>query len=202
MSISKRKEKSSQEITKSTFVRRLVLRNPNIALGEVGKLWNKAGMSSKDKPNQHDIYQAKSVIRKRYGINDFDQLPRKKSGEVNITGLMRLLRIKNPSISNKECEEILQLDGFSFSKALWSVMLNAEKKKSSIRSKSKKTARVSSRAKRKASVETQRSDSRLIDVESKLDDLIDFAKSLNEGEVIRLLKEARRHASKSILTTN
>lgn len=197
MSISKRKEKNHQEITKSTFVRRLVLRNPNITLDEVEKSWSKLGISTKDKPTQHDIYQAKSVIKKRYGINDIDQIPRKKSGEINITGLMRFLREKNPSITQKECEEILQLDGFSFSKALWSVMLNSDKKKSSIKPKKNR-----SKAKIKSSAEKKQTDYGLIDIETKLDELIDFAKNLNEGEVIRLLKEARRHTSKSILATN
>jgi hypothetical protein len=188
------KPQSADSLKRATLIRRFVLRNPNANLEDLQKYWDKAGYPSASRPKKsQDLYLVRSVLKRKYGINSLDQIPLKKSGELNVTGLLRLVRKQKPKITERACRAFVAADGVEFSSALWSVMLKAD---------GVRGVRVTNKTRRaKAQVASVNvsSGSELLEIESRLDDLIEKARVVNESEMVQLLKNARRHVSQSIL---
>jgi hypothetical protein len=188
------KPQSADSLKRATLIRRFVLRNPNANLEDLQKYWDKAGYPSASRPKKsQDLYLVRSVLKRKYGINSLDQIPLKKSGELNVTGLLRLVRKQKPKITERACRAFVAADGVEFSPALWSVMLKAD---------GVRGVRVTNKTRRaKAQVASVNvsSGSELLEIESRLDDLIEKARVVNESEMVQLLKNARRHVSQSIL---
>lgn len=202
------KEKNSLDMKKGTFVRRYVIRNPEANLKEIQDAWVSEGHPEKNKPaSSQEVYLARTQIKKKFGIKNLNDIPKKKSGEINATGLVRLIRKRKPSISFKACQTLLAKEGIEISHALWSAMINYEKKnptsvaeKSINKTSRKKTSRKSTKLKASSKVhQNTTSVDALVNIEVQLDSMIENVRSINQSEVVELLRDARRFLSSKIL---
>ena len=206
----------SSALKPSTFIRHFVLRNPKAKLEDIQNQWDKEGHLSSMRPNKsQSLYSAHNFIKRKYGIKSIDQIPFKKSGEINITGCLRLIRKRNPNITEKACRALVANDGLFFSSALWSLMLKSEKH-SNLRKLSEEVPRDNKVItpiikigirKMKNTISDSRitnhevKGKKLLEIESTLDDLIQKTREVNSGEVVKILKNARRYISQSIINS-
>lgn len=207
--------KMSQEISRSARLRHLVLENPEIGIEDVNQTFADR-YDDKKAFRKQQLYQAKSDVRRRLGIEDFSELP-KYNGKFNITGFLRKFFSDVP----KE-EAISQCEwyGLSISHALhhtafksketetetetaeapeWlSPNMNKKSKKKPIRKNPKK------KSQKTQAPQLEMEDSKLVtyeQIESSLDDLLERANSLKDNGLIGTLKNARRHAGAKILSS-
>lgn len=202
------KAKESLDIEKGTFIRRYIIMHPEAGLKEVQDAWTKQGHPENKKPNSsQDIYLARNLIKKKFGIDNINEIPKKKSGEINVTGVLRLIRKRKPNITFKNCQNLLSKEGIEFSQALWSAMLIHEKKKygknisnADLKTSRKKTSRKSTKLKKSSKVhQNTNSVDDLVNIETQLDSMIESVRSINQSEVVELLRDARRFLSSKIL---
>lgn len=219
----------SDSLSRSTYVRRMVLRNPEANLEQVQEAWVKNGNSEADSPKMHDLHVARSFIRRKYKVDDIKDIPRKPNGELNTTGVLRLILKNDPDMDLNKARRFVESDGITFSDALWSVMRYYDKKKAGKKTKSRRNdasvetsdspdenQNAGPRARRKARRGRKPGSGRrgrkpstirnnetqsvdLLKIEATLDQMIQTVQDASFGEMARALREARRHVSKGIL---
>jgi hypothetical protein len=204
-----------------TFVRSMVMRTPDITLDQVHKEWTEAGGSSSDLPKLHDIHISRSFLRKKYGVEDLSQIPRKKNGDLNITGILRSIRNMHPDYNMRKVRNFVASDGIEFTDSLWSVMASHEKKIAAKGGESpkktdspdanqnsgpraryfgkRKSSRKTKNVREVQSVDNNGSEIDLLKVEIQLDKMIQDAHNARMEEVAKALRDARRHVSSGIL---
>lgn len=110
-------------LDRSSFVRRLVLRNPSITADEAREEWDRAKMPYSSKPNIDQMRQlvssARYTIKGKYGLKDIDDVPIKRNGDPNVSELLRLLMKKHTNLSEEQARYYLRVDGLTFTPALW-----------------------------------------------------------------------------------
>lgn len=216
-------EETGENLTRSSFVRQMIMRNPNVSLEEIQDAWGKAGHTT-DLPKSHDMHMARTKIRNKYGVADPIEIPRKKSGEINVTGLIRLVLQNNPTYNEKTMRRFLLPEGIEFTTSLWSVMRCADKKKAMASQNQEKVDLGSPDENQNAGPRARRrgvrgrprfSENRKTHVlESKPEvdssvDLMQIEESLDlliqqstDPVYIQALRSARRHISMGILTSS
>lgn len=84
----------NEQVSPGNFVRQYVLRHLDASLEDVQQEWTRKGHPKSKMPKQCDIYSAGSVVKKKYELDSFDDVPRKASSNVN--ELLRLMLKKAP----------------------------------------------------------------------------------------------------------
>lgn len=202
---------SSKGFVRTAFVRQMVMRNPDVTLDQVKQAWEKAGRSKDETPVMHDIHLARTIIRKKYGVKEPHQIPRKANGEVNVTGVLRLVLKKHPKYKMKQALRYLLPEGLTFTPSLWSVMMHHDRKaagKPSVQlndspddnqNAGPRARRKTNRRQVKANTKVNTSSlSRLMDIEASLDQIIQKVDGAEMQNLAQALRDARRHISANI----
>lgn len=220
---------TSDSLSRSTYVRRMVLRNPEATLEQIQEAWIKDGNAESDLPKMHDIHVARNVLRRKYQVDEVQEIPRKTNGELNVTGILRLISKNDAEMNLAKARRMLESEGITFADALWNVMRHYDKKKVGKKSKSRRSnfsveatdspdenQNAGPRARRKGRRGRKPGSGRrgrkpstmlnnetqsvdLLKIEATLDQMIQSVQEASYGEMARALREARRHVSKGIL---
>lgn len=220
---------TSENLSRATYVRRMVLRNPVATLEQIQEAWVKDGNAESDLPKMHDIHVARNVLRRKYQIGEVQEIPRKTNGELNVTGILRLISKNDSEMNLTKARRMLESEGITFADALWNAMRHYDKKKVNKTSKSRRrnisveatdspdeNQNAGPRARRKARrgrkpgsgrrgrkpntiLNTEAQSVDLMKIEATLDQMIQSVQEASYGEMARALREARRHVSKGIL---
>ncbi len=196
----------------SRFVRQFVLSNPNVTWDQIAKAWEDGGNPKSSCPTKQMLYVARNNLKNKYDVDSLEKLPRKASGEINISGLLRLLIKKRPNMSETQCRHYLKSDGIDFTKSLWLTVSGEFKGAAGSGVKLAATdspdenqgsgprARVVKNSP-KSTVNQKPSDSISLEkIESQLDDLIRQAQDILDSSVVSDLKNARRRIGQQLLT--
>lgn len=105
--------------TASNFVRRLVLRNPNIDLPAVLREWDKAKMPPGKKPDMMAIHQARYAIKNKFDIDDLKDLPFKSPGVLDVVALLKLMIRKKKDLTEQQARHFLASDGVDVTENDW-----------------------------------------------------------------------------------
>jgi hypothetical protein len=207
------------EVSRSAFVRRMVLRSPDCTLEQVQEAWRKEGGAESDLPKPTDIRTARAILKKKYKIKDVADIPRKSNGDINISALLRHLTAKYPNADLPKLRKILDPDGITFSNALLTVMKHYELKKAKRVSadstdspdenqdagpRARRRGRRGRKPGSRNAVKSRKHESDdasidLVKIEAELDRMILDVQQANHGDLVRALRQARRHVSSGIL---
>jgi hypothetical protein len=117
----------NEQVSPGNFVRQYVLQHPDASLEDVQQEWIRKGHPKSKMPKQHNIYSVGSVVKKKYGLDSFDDVPRKSSDDLNVNELLRLMFKKHPNLSEKQARYYLRSDGFKFSAAIFAQIMKKSK---------------------------------------------------------------------------
>lgn len=198
----------------ASFVRQQVIRKPNISVEELCDAWAESGGAKSDEPTPQQVYTARSTLLQKYEVGSLEQIPRKPNGDLNTTGLIRLLLKKDPNLTENACRLRLKADGVELSSDLWRKVKQQVRAESGTYSpdqnqdKGPRARKQGKRGRPKGSVNKAKgesastvedSQSRLERLEDQLDALIQEAKSISNSDVISALKDARRRISSQLV---
>ena len=113
----------SDEFSKAAWVRGVVLRRPNITLKQLQAEYDKGSSRPKDKRPKvmQDIYGARTVLCKRWGIKEMEFFPRNNEEKIVIAGMVRLYLDKfGFDETHTTAEAYFALDGISLSSGVFS----------------------------------------------------------------------------------
>jgi hypothetical protein len=204
----------------------MVLAKPDITLEELQKEFDrqadKLGFPKKDRPkNQQTIYQARSQVVKRWGLANFDEVPRLPDGKVNISGFIRLYVDKWPESGEGEARAYFADDGLTlntgqFTSGKSTYLKNKVKAKpqedepldanqedgprAGKSGRRKYTRKAKGKGKRRKPGEVEATKAAQYEkMEDQLEDLIATASELKNRTLVKELKMARRRASAGVI---
>lgn len=198
------------EATKSSNLRNIVLTHPSLSAEDIIEAWGEIGQGY-NVPTKNDVYQARTQVKQKYGINDLNEVPFNRTGKINVSGLIRLLLKKNPDLTSKRCQELLNSDGIEYNSGLWTLVKNegvspkveVEESPDPNQGKGPRARRVGKKRKdsAKKTVTDEGLSSGLLSMEQTLDAMIRDAEQAN-SKALDDLRAARRFISRSILASN
>lgn len=205
---------SSTKVSRLGFVRRMILREHLSTLEQIQDAWKAEGNSESDLPSLADMRTAKSVLRKKYQVADLSEIPRKTSGKLNVTSMLRMVVEKYPNHDQAKIRKMIESDGIQFSNALWHAVRSNKKFDQDISSpdenqnagprarRTRRGRKPGRKIKTEVSVQTENSESfglDLLKLEQVLDNMIQTVQGKKYSSLANSLREARRHVCKGIL---
>ena len=113
-------ETEEKQLSYSGWVRQQMLLTPNLTLEQLQEAHENSDWDKSSHPTEKQVlYLQKGVLCKRWGIKSLDELPRKSSGVLNLSGMVRLFLKKYPNKSSADCVKFFALDGLELSEALF-----------------------------------------------------------------------------------
>jgi hypothetical protein len=197
----------AEKIEAAGFIRRCVVRKPDTTLEEILVLWEKDKHVTGKKPTEQQLHSVRYQIKQKYGIADLSELPIKAGGDVNITGLIRLLLKKHPTMTEKQCGHYMRQDGFEYTPALFRTtqqQMNAgsasngspdENQGKGPRARVKRRGRLPKEKKDKLGLTptARKTGEQYVEMENLMDDLVQQARTIEDSELVEMLRNARRH---------
>lgn len=213
---------SKETLNRANFVRRAIMLKPESTLEQIQASWVELGNSKENLPNAQDLHTARTVIRRKYGVDDPKDIPRKKNGELNIVGILRLVHKKYPNYKMAQVRKHIGFEGISFNNSLWAFMKRQERQKANQglveqndfdspdpNQNNGSRARLSKRpgrpygSKNKTKLNSNVvSEVDLLKIESALDEIINQVQNSHYNELAQVLRNARRYVSKDILNSS
>jgi hypothetical protein len=215
---------TKDKFNRAGWVRTVLLRRPDITLDQLQAEYDKGGKRPRNmRPKEiQTLYQGRSQLQKRWGIESCLDIPRSSDGKINISGMIRLYLTKfGGEHTDADAGPYFETDGiklggnqFASIKSTWLKTQNGDgvankkekadspdeqQEKGPRARKVAKVGRKPGRKKKEALTPIGERREQYEGLEAQLDKLIATATSLKNPALASNLRTARRRASAGVL---